>query len=1001
MTDVPSFNAIFACLSAPQYYRERIVSDREVFVGPDCETVFTEGRCAAVKTPNGEYDMAALVADLPADQRPDMVVVKADASLRNIPRNLRQVDCARVLLVGDTHHMQHPLANVLRYAMEEPYDYIVMDHTRHHGHFFLEAGFPQVYWIPAFDYVLRQRPIASQTEATAVFVGQFGRFHPYRRHVLSEVMRAGLPLRTQSAPPEVAADIYAAARVTLNCSLNGDLNLRVFEVMGSGGLLLTDRLTRQSGLELLFEEGRHLEAYRSAGELVEKARHYLDHPEEAERLRRQGQQEVLDRHHPDIKRRQLFDIVFNQKVEPELDLVVDDRCRTLVAVPSARFQPTLALYEMVQELHRISTSVVVFADLVDDALPIRNLADLPRVVLRPREEALDAQRWAPRLIPGPDTTPVDEYVLCLPADAETGGLDRRLAAFMGRFLVLSAGTGRRRHPIDRILANWGYVRIHPQADIYECRDIAAHVQRAFTVGPADLVRRKVGAILPFLRTAKDRFAAAGILRALGEVEMARTLLARAVQYDRDHAPSLSMLAQALDDAANPVDAALVLLEKRRTLGLDSPEEQRLATLEQTVGKVPAVETYRTIVSPIPARTSAPLRVLVVTNLFPPQEMGGYGRKLWEFAGELHRRGHMVKVLTADAAYLRRDGAAGDIDLEPLVERSLELYGRWEQGRVVLEEEQAVIARAMVGNAQTVARVIGEWQADVCLFGNIDFIGLNTLQMILNLNVPVLHCIGSFNPGYPVQYAPQTPLYRPGPASEWVMSSMREQGYAFDAHTVVYPGARVDYFYRHFQALPDIPRIVFASLVLPYKGPQLLVQACALLASRGIDFDCTFAGDTTEPRVVEELKAFCQRAGIGEKVRFVGFVDRPTLRHLFADRNILVFPSTVNEAFGIAQVEAMASGLTVVTSATGGAGEIIRHGIDGLVFENGNATDLAEKLGALVANRAAWGELSLRGRTRALDFSVPRSVDAILGAFDTLLRVKSAMGTPPVPAPVFI
>ena len=59
--------------------------------------------------------------------------------------------------------------------------------------------------------------------------------------------------------------------------------------------------------------------------------------------------------------------------------------------------------------------------------------------------------------------------------------------------------------------------------------------------------------------------------------------------------------------------------------------------------------------------------------------------------------------------------------------------------------------------------------------------------------------------------------------------------------------------------------------------------------------------------------------------------------------VLVFPSRFEEPFGISQVEALAAGLVVVSTGTGGAKEIVRDGIDGLLFRAGDEADLAAKL----------------------------------------------------------
>ena len=103
-----------------------------------------------------------------------------------------------------------------------------------------------------------------------------------------------MPLRILSCPAEQAARHYGEAHITFNCSLNGDLNMRVFETLGAGGFLLTDRLSPQSGLERLFRDGAHLALYDSPDDLIAKIEYYLDRPDEAAEIARRGQQHYIE-----------------------------------------------------------------------------------------------------------------------------------------------------------------------------------------------------------------------------------------------------------------------------------------------------------------------------------------------------------------------------------------------------------------------------------------------------------------------------------------------------------------------------------------------------------------------------------------------------------------------------------------------------------------------------------------------------------------------------------
>ncbi|MBI5022029.1 MAG: glycosyltransferase family 1 protein [Ignavibacteriales bacterium] len=82
-------------------------------------------------------------------------------------------------------------------------------------------------------------------------------------------------------------EVYSKSKIVLNISAREDLNMRVFEVMCSGALLVTQRI--DAGINELFEEGRHFVFHdiKNAGKIV---RYYLDHPEERVRIADAGKE---------------------------------------------------------------------------------------------------------------------------------------------------------------------------------------------------------------------------------------------------------------------------------------------------------------------------------------------------------------------------------------------------------------------------------------------------------------------------------------------------------------------------------------------------------------------------------------------------------------------------------------------------------------------------------------------------------------------------------------
>jgi len=384
--------------------------------------------------------------------------------------------------------------------------------------------------------------------------------------------------------------------------------------------------------------------------------------------------------------------------------------------------------------------------------------------------------------------------------------------------------------------------------------------------------------------------------------------------------------------------------------------------------------------------TSPRRILLVTNLFPPQEFGGYGRMMWEFAHGLLARGHEVRVLTADLPGTAKPPTAEERTMETRVSRALQLFGEWRRGRPVLAPRglAAWRVRHNIGCLRTAAQ---DWPADLLLAGNLDFLGQSLIQTALDFGIPVLHTVANASPGYGPAVQPCSPCYWVAPCSDWNGSALRQAGYLPAKIETLYPGARIDRFFR-----PDLPdrarlRLCYASLVMPHKGVQVMVRALMELHRAGVDFTAEIAGEAPDAAFLADLRELVRSAGLEEKIHFAGFLDRRGIAALYARSNVLVFPSQFPEPFGISQVEALASGLVVVTSGTGGAKEIIRPGVDGLHFRPESPEDLAEKLRLLDGDADLMPRLQRAGRARSLAFSVDRAAARIEELMEALLELR--------------
>jgi len=97
------------------------------------------------------------------------------------------------------------------------------------------------------------------------------------------------------APFRKMGEIYSASKIGFNSSIVNDINMRIFEIMSSGCLLITNKI-KNNGFEELFKDREHLITYRNAKELLELTEYYLDNPNERKRIAQAGFELVTKKH---------------------------------------------------------------------------------------------------------------------------------------------------------------------------------------------------------------------------------------------------------------------------------------------------------------------------------------------------------------------------------------------------------------------------------------------------------------------------------------------------------------------------------------------------------------------------------------------------------------------------------------------------------------------------------------------------------------------------------
>ena len=385
-----------------------------------------------------------------------------------------------------------------------------------------------------------------------------------------------------------------------------------------------------------------------------------------------------------------------------------------------------------------------------------------------------------------------------------------------------------------------------------------------------------------------------------------------------------------------------------------------------------------------------MKILVVSNLYPPYFVGGYELGCRNLVEAFIERGHEVQVLTSTYGVNREL-------VQPPVYRLLRIdFDR-------LPSFLKVVGKEAV-NQRHFRRFCAEFAPDIVFCWNMANISLSIAAIAGDLNIPVRYYVfdnwlATCELDQWFQYccllAPLRPLFKvlmprlrfllPGDpcplngaifASSYLKEVAHLMGKEISSAPVVLWGvpvpAGVDF------APPSPASILYVGQVVPLKGVHTVVEAVGILKKEhGVSsISLTVVGDFGfDSEYVGHLEELVERYGISDRVRFTGKVAPEEIREYLDSHGLFVFPSKWDEPFGISQVEAMAAGLIVLGTATGGSAEIINDGVNGLRFEREDCRDCARQILRLLEDPELCRRLTAGGRASvAADFNFTRVVD---------------------------
>lgn len=399
-----------------------------------------------------------------------------------------------------------------------------------------------------------------------------------------------------------------------------------------------------------------------------------------------------------------------------------------------------------------------------------------------------------------------------------------------------------------------------------------------------------------------------------------------------------------------------------------------------------------------------MRILVCSNLYPPHVLGGYEILCRQVVDLLTEMGHSCSVLTSD---FRQDASA--LEESPgsdALNAQQDLVGdvvvrRWLHLDVNFGEPPTVsrTRRMKVGshNADMMKRALEIEQPDLVYVWSQLRLTLGAalaaqsagIPLALNLNdehlasyVPVQF---GMHPKQLVRFATDRTIFRnttlAGLDLSWTTSISQclkerlvQAAVPVENSQVIYQGIPMERFPCKNLLAPQHEgetRLLYAGQLHEYKGPHVLLEAVERAADQlgSHRLAVSIAGDG-DPAYLARLREIAE--GMRVPVDFLGRVPHAQLPQIYREHQLFVFTSLWHEPFGLTHLEAMASGTPVISTAIGGTAEFLKHEENSLVFQPGDARQLASQIVQLISRPEQRRQLAQQARTMVEDqFTVQR------------------------------
>ncbi len=401
-----------------------------------------------------------------------------------------------------------------------------------------------------------------------------------------------------------------------------------------------------------------------------------------------------------------------------------------------------------------------------------------------------------------------------------------------------------------------------------------------------------------------------------------------------------------------------------------------------------------------------MKILFLTNFFPPASRGGYEQWCQEVADGLRDRGHRVEILTS--RYI--SNRCNIID-PPWVHRTLylemEINSLWNglvfftirrqhedanlqelQRRIRICEPEAILVWGMWNLSRRIPALVEQLRPGkvAYYFGDYWFFLPSQIETYWKLpgrswktSLPKIILKPFALRLLAREKKPNLLIENAIFPSKFLRDEYLSKGIILKNVSVIYGAADTRHFRstdKRFNTSNGNTTLLYVGRLIPEKGVDTCIQALTILEqiqSGSVNLLIVGSGERDYENY---LRSLAQEKQVEDRVVFLGPQTKSELPNIYRSADIFLFPSIWAEPFGRVLVEAMAARLPVIGTGVGGAAEILRDGENALLFKPGDPEAMAAQISRLIQSPDLRQRLINAGRRTAEKFDIQRMIGEI-------------------------